>query len=83
MDLYYNLEHENRAKLMQDINENPKGILAAVGKTTIIVRGNSWKQELENEVIPLGKIESQFTLDARLFKNPDLQEYILNSYDKR
>jgi len=83
MDLYYSLEHENRAKMMQDINENPKGILAAVGKSTIIVRGNSWKQELEDKVMPLGKVESSFILDARLFKNPDLQEYILNTYDKR
>lgn len=83
MDLYYSLEHENRAKMMQDINENPKGILAAVGKSKIIVRGNSWKQELEDKVMPLGKVESSFILDARLFKNPDLQEYILNTYDKR
>lgn len=83
MDLYYSLEHENRAKMMQDINENPNGILAAVGKRTIIVRGNSWKQELEDKVMPLGKVESSFILDARLFKNPDLQEYILNTYDKR
>ena len=83
MDLYYSLEYENKAKMMNDINENPKGILAAVGKSTIIVRGNSWKQELEDEVMPLGKIESSFILDARLFKNPDLQEYILNTYDKR
>lgn len=83
MDLYYSLEHENRAKMMQDMNENPKGFLAAVGKSTIIVRGNSWKQELEDKVMPLGKVESSFILDARLFKNPDLQEYILNTYDKR
>ncbi|MEH6680323.1 MAG: hypothetical protein V7724_07225 [Sediminicola sp.] len=83
MDLYYSLEHENRAKMMQDINENPKGILAAVGKSTIIVRGNSWKQELEDKIMQLGKVESSFILDARLFKNPDLQEYILNNYDKR
>lgn len=83
MDLYYSLEHENRARMMKDINENSIGFLAAVGKTTVIVRGNSWKQEFENEVIPLGKIESKFTLDKRLFKNPDLQEYILNSYDKK
>jgi len=83
MDLYYSLEHENKAKMMQEINENPKGFLSAIGYRTIIVGANSWKQELEDEVRPLGRVASSFILDARLFKNPDLQEYILNTYDKK
>lgn len=83
MNLYYGLEHEKKTKTINEINENPTGLLAAIGNRTIIARGNSWKQELEEHVTPLGKVETSVVLDARLFKNPDLHEFILNTYDKK
>lgn len=82
MNLYYGLERENRTRSINDTNENPKGFLSAA-RQVIIVRGNSWKRELDNKVDPLGKVETSLTLDARLFKNPELHEFTLNTYDKK
>lgn len=81
MDLYYNLENENRAKMMESVRNNPSG-LSSLFKSTSIIRGNSWKFEHENNVMPLGKVESQMYIDTRVYKNPELHEYQLERFNK-
>ncbi|MEL1254431.1 hypothetical protein AAEO57_11635 [Flavobacterium sp. DGU38] len=81
MDLYYNLENENRAKMMESVRNNPSG-LSSLFKSTSIIRGNSWKFEHEENVMPLGKVESQMYIDTRVYKNPELYEYQLERFNK-
>ncbi|MBP2619545.1 hypothetical protein [Chryseobacterium jejuense] len=79
IDLYYRLEHESRAKMMEEIKEGKGTFLEHTGKTTVIVRGNAWKLDSQDEVRALGSHQHSVYLDGRIYKNPDLYEYILNS----
>ncbi|KIC01356.1 hypothetical protein OA88_14735 [Flavobacterium sp. JRM] len=81
MDLYYSLENENRAKMMESVRNNPSG-LSSLFKNTSIIRGNSWRFENEENVMPLGKVETQMYIDTRLYKNPELFEYQLERFNK-
>ncbi|AYN04689.1 hypothetical protein [Flavobacterium sp. 140616W15] len=81
MDLYYSLENENRAKMMESIRNNPSG-LSSFFKNTSIIRGNSWRFEHEENVMPLGKVETQMYIDTRAYKNPELFEYQLERFNK-
>lgn len=81
MDLYYNLENENRAKMMESVRNNPTG-LSSMFKNTSIIRGNSWRFEHEENVMPLGKVETQMYIDTRAYKNPELYEYQLQRFNK-
>ncbi|WP_026776309.1 hypothetical protein [Polaribacter sp. Hel_I_88] len=78
-DLYYRLEHENKAKMIREINKGDNSFLSAISKSIIVVRGNSWKSENNDEISPLNKIESSSYIDIKAFKNPDLFEYNLNN----
>jgi hypothetical protein len=73
MNLYYRLEQEEKQKLMHKINNDDNSFLS-LAKTTVIVRGNSWKIN-DNEVSPLGTFEKSMFLDMRMYKNPDLFDY--------
>lgn len=81
MDLYYSLESENRAKMMESVRNNPSGF-SSLFKSTSIIRGNSWRLEHEENVMPLGKVETQMFLDTRIYKNPELYEYQLERFNK-
>lgn len=87
MDLYYRLEHENKAKMMEEAKEGKGTFLEHMGKTTVIVRGNAWKLDGQDEIRKLESIEHSVIVDGRIYKNPDLYEYTLNSniskYDKK
>lgn len=76
MDLYYRLEHEAQAKMMNEVNQG-KGMFLEMTKNTIIVRGNSWMMR-EGEVSPLGRVESKIQIDLSSYLNPDLYEHNLN-----
>ena len=77
MELYYRLEREEQAKMMNKINEGEGTFLQFV-KNTVIVRGNAWKIG-NKEVSPLGNIESKILIDGNSYINPDLYEHNLNS----
>lgn len=79
MDLYYRLEHENQAIMMNEMKEGNGSFLQYLAKSTIIVRAHSWKLDGDDEVRPLGKVEHSVRLDNRVYKNPDLFEYNLNN----
>jgi hypothetical protein len=72
MQLYYRLEREEQAKMMNKINEGEGSFLQFI-KNTTIVRGNSWKIG-EREVSPLGNIESKMLIDSSSYLNPELYE---------
>lgn len=76
MNLYYRLEREQQAKMMNQINKGENSFLQLI-KSTIIVRGNSFKIG-DREVSPLGHIESKILIDSEAFLNPDLFDYNLN-----
>lgn len=76
MELYYRLEREENAKIM-DRSRNQEGFLSHLAKKMIIVRGNSWKHG-EQEVRPLAEIRSEMLVDAESYLNPDLYEINLN-----
>lgn len=76
MDLYYRLEHEQRTKVMNEA-KHAKGTFVEMAKTSIIVRGNSFKFD-DKAPTPLGKIESSMLIDNNSYLNPDLYEYNLN-----
>lgn len=76
MDLYYRLEHEQNAKLMNEVNRG-KGTFMEMIKTSIIVRGNSFKFD-KKAPTPLGKFESSMLIDGGSYLNPDLFEHKLN-----
>lgn len=74
MDLYYRLEHENNAKIMKSSNEDNRFF------TTIkIVRGNAWKIDGREEVLPMQIIESRSMIDSRAYKNPIAYEQNLDN----
>ncbi|MBC7000376.1 hypothetical protein [Cytophaga sp. FL35] len=80
MNLYYSLEHEQRAKMMDSIGKG-EGSFFGFAKNTVIVRGNSWKIQGREEVMPLGTVKSEHWLDARAYRNPDLFEMNLKKFD--
>lgn len=79
MDLYYRLEHENHAVMMNELKEGEGTFLGHFATTKIIVRGNSWKADGQSEIRPLGKFQHSAVLDGRAYKNPDLFEHNLNN----
>ncbi|RXR16309.1 hypothetical protein EQG63_11850 [Flavobacterium amnicola] len=79
MDLYYRLEHENHAIMMNKIKEGKGTFLEFFGKSHIIVRGNSWKTDGDDDIRQLAKIEHSTVLDGRAYKNPDQFEHNLNN----
>lgn len=79
MDLYYRLEHENRAKMMKEVKEGKGTFLEHLGKTSVIVRGNAWKLDGQDEIRKLSNHQHSILVDGRIYKNPDLYEHILNS----
>lgn len=83
MDLYYRLEHENQAKMMNEIKSGKGNFLTSFFKSSIIVRGHSWKLEGKDEVVPLAKIEHSFSIDARAFKNSELFEHQSNNFKSK
>lgn len=76
MDLYYRLEHEAHAKMMNEVNAG-KGTFMEMVKTNIIVRGNSFKFD-DKEPTPLSLIKSSMLIDSSSYLNPDLYDYKLN-----
>ena len=76
MDLYYRLEHEQHAKAMNEANQD-KGTFLEMVKSSIIVRGNSFKFD-DREPTLLAKIESSMLIDGSSYLNPDLYEHNLN-----
>ena len=76
MDLYYRLEHEQHAKAMNEANQG-KGTFLEMVKSSIIVRGNSFKFD-DREPTLLAKIESSMLIDGSSYLNPDLYEHNLN-----
>lgn len=76
MDFYYRLEHETKAKMIDEIKAG-KGTFMETLKNVTIVRGNSWMIR-EGEVSPLGKYESSMLIDGSSYLNPDLYEHNLN-----
>ena len=79
VELYYRLEDENKAEMINEISNGKDSILGEMTKSVIIVRGNSWKLEGKDEITPLNLIRSSSVLDSRAFKNPDLFESNLNN----
>lgn len=79
MDLYYRLEHESHAIMMNKVKEGKGSFLQHLGKSVNIVRAHSWKLEHDEEVRPLGKIEHSVTLDKNAYKNPELFEFNLDN----
>lgn len=78
MHLYYRLEREEKAKMMNKIN-NDENSFMKFAKNTIIIRGNSWKIN-DRGVSPLGNIESKMLVDENLYLNPDLFEYNMDNF---
>ena len=77
MDLYYRLEHEENAKMMNRVQQG-KGTFMEMVKNVIIVRGNSIKYD-EKEPSPLTTIKTSMLVDSDSYKNPDLFEHNLNT----
>lgn len=82
MNLYYRLEHENQAIMMEEIKSGRGSFLEHM-KNSIIVRGHSWKLEGRDEVVPLAKMEHSFSIDARAFKNSELFEHQTNNFKSK
>lgn len=76
MDLYYRLEHEAQAEMMNEVNAG-KGTFMEMCKNTVIVRGNSWMFR-DGEISALNKFESSMLIDGNSYLNPDLYEHNLN-----
>ena len=76
INLYYRLEKEQMQKMMRNSHKNT--FLETV-KSSIIVRGNSWKIG-DNEISALGKFESSMSIDKSMYKNPDLSDYKKNNF---
>lgn len=68
VDLYYRLEHEAQAKSMKKWENQDNSFLSAT-KKMVIVRGNAWKSEYREEVVPMIKYETSSLIDARAYKD--------------
>jgi hypothetical protein len=81
MNLFYKLEREEQEKMMRKENSKPNTIMSMF-KTSIIVRGNSWKVG-DNKVSPLGLVQHSIPMDMRMYKNPDLFDRIHNIFNSQ
>jgi|GEM_PF-2530733 hypothetical protein len=79
MNLYYSLEEEEKHKMIRKINNSDNSFLSTIKQTTI-VRGHAW-QTGDNEISPLGHFEHSFSLDMRMYSNPDVFDYIHNNFN--
>lgn len=79
MNLYYSLDKEEQHKLIRKINNSDNSFFSTIKQTTI-VRGHSW-QIGDNEISPLGHFEHSFSLDMRMYLNPDIFDYIHNNFN--
>ncbi|KUJ62031.1 hypothetical protein AR687_10795 [Flavobacteriaceae bacterium CRH] len=77
LDLYYRLEHENRAKMNKDFKEEDSFLPF---KSMIIIRGKAWKLEDREDVYPLQTFQSSMLVDSRAYKNPNLYEQELENF---
>lgn len=68
IDLYYRLEHESQAKLMNQRED--RGGLSRLFKSVEIVRGRAWKTDGNDEVTPMALIQTSMMIDSRAYKNP-------------
>lgn len=73
---YYKLEGEYHAKSMNEVSKDENTFLSQI-KEVAIVRGNAWKIE-GRDISPLGRYESPFAIDMRMYKNPDQFEMNMN-----
>jgi hypothetical protein len=78
IDLYYRLEHESQAKLMNEMRDNPSG-LSAMFKSVTVVRGRAWKLDGKDEVLPMGLIKTSMMIDSKAYKNPIAYEQNLEN----
>jgi len=76
MDLYYRLEREESAKMMDEVKKG-KGTFMGMLKPVVVVRGNSIKYN-QKDPVRMAKIESRMLIDGNSYKNPDLYEHNLN-----
>ncbi|QSB24967.1 hypothetical protein [Flavobacterium sp. CLA17] len=78
MDYYNSLDRENTQKVTKQAMDNNSFLALSGGKTTVIVRGNSWK--INNmEPSPLTNISFSVLIDREFVKNPDLFELTISS----
>ena len=68
---------------MKEIKSGKGNFLTSFFKSSVIVRGHSWKIEGKDEVVPLAKIEHSFSIDARAFKNSELFEHQSNNFKSK
>ncbi|MCL2311329.1 MAG: hypothetical protein FWC41_02400 [Firmicutes bacterium] len=81
MNLFYKLEREVQEKMMRK-EKTKKNTIMSLFKTSIIVRGNSWKVG-DNEVSPLALIQHSIPMDMRMYKNPDLFDHTFNIFNSQ
>ncbi|PQJ79394.1 hypothetical protein [Polaribacter porphyrae] len=79
MDLYYRLEMEENAKMMDEAREG-RGTFLEMTSKVIVVRGNSVKYD-DREPMPLARIEHSTLIDASSYLNPELYERKLNNFE--
>lgn len=76
MDLYYNLERESNAKMMEE-SKDQRGF-ASMFKHVTIARGRAWKIDGQDDVVPMAKIETSMLININAYKNPITFERNLN-----
>ncbi|MNJ85765.1 hypothetical protein D3C87_32440 [compost metagenome] len=82
MNLYFEIEYENKAQIMESVKSGKGTFLEHFSKPSILVRGNSWKIDGQDEVRPMGLISHSIVLDRKMFKNPDWYEKQLSNLTK-
>lgn len=78
MDLFYNLEHERRSILMEEIHQSKDSFMSHA-KRSVIVRGNAWKMPEKEEITPLQRFAAGHWMHGNAVLNPDLFELELRN----
>lgn len=67
MDLYYRLEHENKAQMMKDTKKT--GFMSMLRDVTV-VRAKAFKSDDQEQIVPLQLITSSVLVNGDAYKNP-------------
>lgn len=74
LELFYQLEHEKQAEMMEQINR--QSFFGQFAKNIHILRGNAFNSEINTTITPLGEVGTSRLIDRRHSINPEAYEWL-------
>jgi len=72
-EYYYQIEQEQRAKMMEKAGQ--MSFIGQLAKEISIIRGNAFKVESSKDITRTAEVSTSMLLDMRYYRNPDAYEF--------